>query len=77
MSRGAYEACTICGKPTIVRVGEVSLPVRHAACHDEWMKTRTQDGNPRPVRQVCASCEFVYGAGHVESPCKHWAMGVR
>lgn len=39
-----FELCTLCDKPTTVRVGEVSLPVRHAACHAAFLKTRAPNG---------------------------------
>jgi hypothetical protein len=29
-----------------------------------------------PVRAVCVDCEFVYGKGHVEAPCKHQRAGL-
>lgn len=31
----------------------------------------SDEGDPPPRPGVCESCEFVYGHGHVEAPCKH------
>lgn len=31
------EPCSLCGRPTKVALGEVDLPVRHAACHEAFM----------------------------------------
>lgn len=45
------ELCVLCGKPTRLPVGKMSIPVRHKECHERFMVALLA-GPGRPVNEL-------------------------